>query len=140
MPHTLAHRLGVEAGDRLLILNAPERYLGLLEPPEDVKMDLGPMEGAVYDGIHLFALDRATVEREVPPLLELAGRARLWLCYPERGGTIITDLSRDRGWDALDEAGWGSVAHVPIDSDWSALRFRPEAEAASAPGRPRRTR
>jgi len=32
MSDTLAQRLGVQPGERLLILNAPERYLRLLEP------------------------------------------------------------------------------------------------------------
>ncbi|WP_017586439.1 hypothetical protein [Nocardiopsis ganjiahuensis] len=124
MSETLARRLGVEPGDRLLVLNAPERYLRLLDPPLDIHIDLGPVEGAEYDDVHLFALDRGTVDREGPRALELAApRTRLWVCFPQRGGTIITDLAADKGWDALTDAGWHSTAQVPIDSDWAALRF-----------------
>ncbi|MFE1168567.1 hypothetical protein [Nocardiopsis sp. NPDC058789] len=124
MSETLARRLGVEPGDRLLVLNAPERYLRLLDPPPDLHVDLGPIEGAEYDDLHLFALDRGTVEREGPRALELtAPTTRLWVCFPQRGGTIITDLTADQGWDTLVDAGWHSTAQVPIDSDWAALRF-----------------
>ncbi|WP_116247035.1 hypothetical protein [Nocardiopsis sp. FIRDI 009] len=124
MSDTLAQRLGVRPGDRLLVLNAPERYLRLLEPPQDIHIDLGPIEGADYDDIHLFVLDRGTVNREAPPVMDLTGpRTRLWMCFPQRGGTIITDLTADQGWDVLCEAGWRSTAQVPIDSDWAALRF-----------------
>ncbi len=124
MSETLARRLGVEPGDRLLVLNAPERYLRLLEPPLDIHIDLGPIEGAEYDDVHLFALDRGTVDREGPRVLELTSpRTRLWVCFPQRGGTIITDLAADKGWDALLDAGWRGTAQVPIDSDWAALRF-----------------
>ncbi|GAA1103781.1 hypothetical protein GCM10009642_47900 [Nocardiopsis metallicus] len=124
MSETLARRLGVEPGDRLLILNAPERYLRLLDPPLDIHIDLGPIEGAEYDDVHLFALDRGTVNREGPRALELTGpKTRLWVCFPQRGGTIITDLTSDRGWDPLTEAGWHSTDQVRIDSDWAALRF-----------------
>lgn len=124
MSQTLAQRLQVRSGDRLLILNAPERYLRLLEPPPEVHIDLGPIEGAHYDGVHLFTLDRGTVGREAPRALELVGEhTRLWVCYPQRGGTIITDLTADKGWDVLVDAGWRSTAQVPIDSDWAALRF-----------------
>lgn len=124
MSETLARRLGVEPGDRLLILNAPERYLRLLDPPLDIHIDLGPIEGAEYDDVHLFALDRGTVDREGTRALELTTpKTRLWVFFPQRGGTIITDLAADKGWDALTDAGWHSTAQVPIDSDWAALRF-----------------
>ncbi|WP_028649621.1 hypothetical protein [Nocardiopsis sp. CNT312] len=126
MSDTLAHRLGVRSGDRLLVLNAPERYLRLLQPPEGVHIDLGALEGARYDGVHFFALDRGTVTREVPEALDLVGpRTRLWLCYPQRGGTIITDLTADRGWKVLEATGWHRTVQVPIDTDWAALRFEP---------------
>lgn len=124
MSETLARRLGIEPGDRLLVLNAPERYLRLLEPPLDIHIDLGPIEGAKYDDVHMFALDRGTVDREGPLVLELAGpKTRLWVCFPQRGGTIITDLTVDKGWDTLTDAGWRNTAQVPIDLDWAALRF-----------------
>ncbi|MFD6948547.1 hypothetical protein A6A08_18485 [Nocardiopsis sp. TSRI0078] len=124
MTKTLSQRLGVQPGDRLLVLNAPERYLRLLDPPPDIHVDLGPLEGAEYDDVHLFALDRGTVDREVPRTLAAVGpRTRLWVCYPQRGGTIITDLAADKGWDLLIDSGWRSTAQVPIDSDWAALRF-----------------
>jgi len=124
MSETLARRLGVQPGDRLLVLNAPERYLRLLEPPLDIHIDLGPIEGADYDDVHLFALDKGTVDRETPRLLaEVGPRTRLWVCFPQRGGTIITDLTADKGWDVLVDAGWHRTAQEPIDSDWAALRF-----------------
>lgn len=119
----------MRAGDRLLVLNAPERYLRLLDPPSDVHIDLGPIEGADYDHVHLFTLDRGTVDRETPRTLQAVGpRTRLWVCYPRRGGTIITDLAADKGWDVLVDSGWRSTAQATIDSDWAALRFE-RAEA-----------
>ncbi|MDT0331561.1 hypothetical protein [Nocardiopsis lambiniae] len=124
MAETLAHRLGVRPGDRLLVLNAPERYLRLLEPPPDLQIDLGPIEGAGYASVHLFALDRGTVDREVHPILKtLPPTTLVWVCHPRRGGTIITDLGPDKGWDVLTDEGWRPADQVPIDSDWTALRF-----------------
>jgi hypothetical protein len=52
----------------------------------------------------------------------------LWFAYPKRTGAIRTDLSRDRGWEALTEAGLLPVAQVALDATWSALRFRRREE------------
>ena len=124
MAATLADRLGVRPEDRLLVLHAPERYPRLLEPPPGVRIDPVPAAGAVYDAVHLFALDRATVDREVRPLLaSLPAAVTVWVFHPRPGGTIITDLRSNRGWDALADDGWHPIAREPVDTDWAALRF-----------------
>ena len=48
----------------------------------------------------------------------------LWLAYPKQSGAIKTDISRDRGWDALTKHDLLPVSIAAIDKDWSALRFR----------------
>ncbi len=53
---------------------------------------------------------------------------RLWFAYPKKTGAIRTDITRDRGWDALAEAGFLPVAQVALDETWSALRFRRREE------------
>ena len=52
----------------------------------------------------------------------------LWFAYPKKSGAIRTDISRDRGWEALAEAGFLPVAQVALDGTWSALRFRRREE------------
>ena len=124
MSDTLAQRLGVRPGDRLLILNAPERYLRLLEPPEEIHIDLGSIEGTEYDQVHLFTLDKGTVDREVPRVLAVTGpNTLLWVCYPRRGGTIISDMGADKWWDVLAVAGLHNTAMVPIETYLASMRF-----------------
>ncbi|MET0366290.1 MAG: hypothetical protein ABW169_16725 [Sphingobium sp.] len=55
---------------------------------------------------------------------------RLWFAYPKTSGRIPGTLSRDHGWDALAGRDWLPVTQIAIDSDWSALRFRPRSEIA----------
>ena len=44
--------------------------------------------------------------------------------YPEKSGTIKTDISCDSGWVPLTQARLLSVTSVSQDDTWSALRFR----------------
>ncbi len=48
----------------------------------------------------------------------------LWFIYPKRSGAICTDISRDKGWEALAAVDLLPVTQVSIDDTWSALRFR----------------
>ncbi|MDA2809969.1 hypothetical protein O4J56_04910 [Nocardiopsis sp. RSe5-2] len=134
MGRTLAQKMGVRSGHRLLVLDAPDGYPGLLQPPEGVRIETSLGEGASYDGIHVFVRDRADVEAKVPPLLPHVRGGLLWVCYPKRSGGIPTDISRDHGWEALGAAAWDAVAQVAVDADWSALRFRPVADVSYTPG------
>lgn len=56
---------------------------------------------------------------------KIKGDAIVWLAYPK--GTskkYKVDISRDKGWDTLGDAGFEVVRAVAIDDDWSAMRFR----------------
>jgi hypothetical protein len=49
----------------------------------------------------------------------------LWFCYPKKTSKkFSSDLERDRGWKALNDAGFFGIRMVSIDDDWSAMRFR----------------
>ncbi len=49
----------------------------------------------------------------------------LWFAYPKKSSKEYeTNLSRDDGWQPLDDLGYEGVRQVAIDEDWSALRFR----------------
>jgi hypothetical protein len=49
----------------------------------------------------------------------------LWMSYPKRSSKVETDITRDRGWHMLAQAGLRPVTQVSIDATWSGLRFRP---------------
>ncbi len=48
-----------------------------------------------------------------------------WIAYPKGTSKIETDVNRDILWNEAKPYGFRPVAQVAIDSDWSALRFRP---------------
>jgi hypothetical protein len=48
-----------------------------------------------------------------------------WICYPKGTSKIETDVNRDILWEEAKPYGYRPVSQVAIDSDWSAMRFRP---------------
>ena len=125
MPATLVKKLRLQPGQKAVIVNAPPGYVeGLGDLPEGV--EIGTELGARADLIHLFVAHQADLERLGPAVLEaLKYDGLLWISYPKRSSKVDTDLTRDRGWELLTEAGMRPVTQVSIDDVWSALRFRP---------------
>lgn len=123
----LIKKLGIKAGQRVVVINAPEGYLARLEPlPEGVERAETP-EGT-FDVVHLFARDRAGLAAHGPVALgAVKPDGLLWISYPKQSSRIATDINRDAGWDVLNAAGYRPVTQIAIDDVWSALRFRPVA-------------
>ena len=55
------------------------------------------------------------------------GGAVTWIADPTKTSGVETDLTRDRGWDAVTDA-IDAVWQVAVDDTWSALRFKAVAE------------
>jgi hypothetical protein len=125
MPLTTSQKLKIKEGDILLTLHAPT----------DFKKNLGPLpaavkiitEGKTYNQVHWFATSKAQVEKEVKKILGLIKDDVIcWIYFPKGTSKIQTDLTRDKGWDALlvhnDKLAWINL--IAFDETWSAFAFR----------------
>lgn len=112
----------------------------LLQAPEDVaqaltqedytftRADEAPGLG-VYSGVLLFVQSAAELEEMGPQALSLLEPGGLlWIAYPKIASGIKTDLTRDKGWQAMKQLGYEGVRQVAVDEVWSALRFRHQSE------------
>ena len=128
---SLASKLGIKPGLRLVLINPPAGYIDQLGAlPEGVELSLDP--GGQYDFVHLFVQNRADLAQQLPGALQgLKVGGLFWVAYPKRSARLETDLSRDHGWEPLEKAGWRGVSLISIDDTWSAMRFR-RAEPATA--------
>lgn len=132
MPETtLAKKLRILPGNRLLLLNAPDGYLTLLAPlPDGVEVASGATEHTgTFDVVQAFTHDRAALDRLWPTALAATRPGGvLWICWPKQSAKLATDLDRDALWAAVHTHGWSGVTSVSVNATWSALRFRPHEE------------
>jgi hypothetical protein len=121
---TVAQKLLIKEGCRILFLNAPKGYNSLLgKLPEDVVVLKQPSEPV--DLIQFFAMDRKTLEEQLPqfkPLLRPGGL--LWVTYPKGSSKLRADINRDSINAFARTLGLQGVAMIAIDADWSALRLK----------------
>ena len=115
----------MQAGQRALIMNAPDGYVAALEPlPEGIEV-LDCPDGR-FDFVQLFVKSILELEELGPVALKtVTYDGLLWISYPKQRSKVDTDISRDTGWDVISQAGLRPVAQISIDDTWSALRFRP---------------
>jgi hypothetical protein len=89
----LASKLGIKAGDRVLVLNAPHGF-SIPELPAGVRV--GQAARGTAHVILSFHLARRDLERRVPKLRELMQPVcRLWISWPKRASGVQTDLTED---------------------------------------------
>jgi len=121
----LIKKLRIQAGERLLILNAPPGYIESLgDLPEGARVSEVP-EGE-YQFVHLFVTnseDLGRLRQAAMDAVEYDGL--LWISYPKRSSKVATDLTRDVLWELMGDTGLRPVTQVSVDEVWSALRFRP---------------
>ncbi|ODT80271.1 MAG: hypothetical protein ABS76_16375 [Pelagibacterium sp. SCN 64-44] len=124
-PTELLHKLQIKAGSRLWLINVPQAVAEEITAGAEVE----PVhEKDEYDGALVFIESVRDIEALTPRILaEMPPDGLLWMAYRKGPAAKESGLNRDKGWDALDQAGWRPVRQVAIDDEWSAVRFRPKA-------------
>ena len=120
-------KLNYKGNKRIAIINAEEFFLAeLAKELNDIIIDIEIDQRCPYEYIMVFVRSVAEVENYGPMTLHnLTADGILWFCYPKKTSKkYTTGLERDRGWKALNHAGFYGIRLVTIDDDWSALRFR----------------
>lgn len=119
----LLKKLGLKAGLRAWLVNVPADVQPFFQPlPEGVTLLERPRKPVDY--IHVFALDRATLERQLARVKpRLAKDGLLWLSWPKKSSGVETDLDGNRVRAAGLAAGLVDVKVAAVDAVWSGLKF-----------------
>lgn len=126
MPESaLARKMKLKAGARAAVINAPVGYLKELAPlPAGVELS-EKLQGK-FDWIQVFVRTSAELRDRVPKLIKaLAEESLLWISFPKGTSGIQTDLTRDKGWDALKGVDLKWATLISVNDTWSAFALRP---------------
>lgn len=121
----LARKMKLKAGARAAVINAPVGYLKELAPlPAGVELSTKPQ--GKFDWIQVFVRNSGELKRLVPKLIKALGEESvLWISFPKGTSGIQTDLTRDKGWDALKGVDLKWVTLISVNDTWSAFCLRP---------------
>lgn len=119
----LAQKLGIKAGQKVVLINAPATYRKLLEPlPEAVSFSATVKRGATF--IHLFASKRQMLEKELKPLRKLvADTGTVWVSWPKKSSGVVTDVTEDVIREVALPLGFVDVKVCAVDETWSGLKL-----------------
>lgn len=123
----LLRKLNYKQYKRITLIDAEESFKkALSEELPDVISDYEIDPRCPYEFMIIFVRTMSDVERIAPVALHnLTADGILWFCYPKKTSRKYSSgLERDKGWKALNSAGFHGIRMVSIDDDWSALRFR----------------
>ena len=126
MPESaLTKKLKLRPGVRAAVVNVPEHYLDELKHDSDISQKLT----GKFDWIQVFAKNRQELAFFAPKAAAaLKPDSILWLSFPKGSSTIQTDLTRDRGWEAIQDLDLKWVTLVSVNENWSAFALRPYKE------------
>jgi hypothetical protein len=131
---SLVEKLQIKPEYRVVVIAPPPGYMEKLKPlPKGVV--LTDQAKGTFDCVQLFVKNIEEMNRLAPRAIRaVKPDGLLWISYPKRSSKIKTDLSRDHGWEVIENAGLEGVTLIAIDEVWSAMRFRP----AERVGKPRK--
>jgi hypothetical protein len=119
----LVQKLGIRAGGKIFVANAPANYRDLLEPrPEGVAL-LATLSASV-DIAHLFVLSRADLAAHLRKCkAKLRDDAAVWVSWPKKASKVPTDITEDTIRAVALPMGFVDIKVCAVDDIWSGLKL-----------------
>jgi len=119
----LATKLGIKPGHVVAAVNAPGRFVDLLDPLPD-GVTVRPNARGKADVVVLFTKRRAELLRRIESLGRMIHpAAMLWVCWPKRASKVPTDITEDVVREVALPTGLVDVKVCAIDETWSGLKL-----------------
>ena len=116
-------KLGIRAGERIIVINAPGHYRQLLDGlPEGVAVSDRIGSNAKF--VHLFAIERAELEERLSTIREkLDDAGVLWVSWPKKASGVATDVTEETIRAVALPLGFVDVKVCAVDDTWSGLKL-----------------
>lgn len=120
---SLVDKLGIKAGQRIALINAPADYGVLLGPlPPGVRQE--PILTAGLNFVHFFTTSRAELMAMFPDLkASIVTNGLIWISWPKKAAKVATDLDESIVREIGLAIGLVDVKVAAIDQVWSGLKF-----------------
>jgi hypothetical protein len=119
----LAKKLGIRGNSRVRLINQPSHYFRLLtDLPPGVRF--ARTTSATVDLIHYFAVNTATLEKDLPSLKKAIGESGvIWVSWPKKSSKMKADLGEDIIRAIALKNGLVDVKVCAVDEVWSGLKL-----------------
>jgi len=119
----LAKKLGIAAGSRIFLSDAPKNYMKLVAPlPEGVRMVRKIDDDT--DIVHIFSTERG---RLTAALRHSLGRLKqdgtIWVSWPKKSSKMPTDITEDTIRKVALPMGLVDIKVCAVDEVWSGLKL-----------------
>lgn len=118
----LAKKLGIKAGNKIKLINAPEYYFELFaDMPDDVD-HTGSHK--LNDLVHFFTKDSKELNKLLPKLKkEIVQNGIIWVSWPKKSAKVVTDVTENMIRDLALANGLVDVKVCAVDDIWSGLKL-----------------
>jgi len=119
----LAKKLGIGAGHRVWLVDAPAHYRTLVAPlPDGVSFVSRP--SSTTDVAHVFASTRRDLEKTLRGARKtLKPDAPIWVSWPKKSSKVPTDITEDVIRDVALPMGFVDIKVCAVDETWSGLKL-----------------
>ena len=115
-------KLGIKAGMRVCIVNAPAGFVDSLKPPADVSFTAHI--GSQCDLFVVFARSRRELFAQFAAVEKTVARQTFWVAWPKKASRIKTDIDGNFVRETGLASGWVDFKICAIDDTWSGLAFK----------------
>ena len=119
----LARKLGIVAGSRVVVKNAPAGYVDWLAPlPADVRFDAKVSAATAL--VHWFGDSRAALAAELDGLrTRIAPATAVWVSWPKKASRVPTDITEDVIRVLALPIGFVDIKVCAVSDVWSGLKL-----------------
>lgn len=120
---SLVEKLGVKEGDKVLLINPPEKYKSEFSILAG-KIDFVEQTSNPVNFIQFFTKSKEELVQEFPKLKSILGKnGMFWVSWPKGSAKIATEVNENMVRLIGLDAGLVDVKVAAIDEIWSGLKF-----------------